>query len=70
MLGFEMGLILISLPIRTKDYRELQGWVLGWFGSLSDRELAIGLLTMHQLWQAARMSSNTNFGFFHQSEYA
>ena len=32
--------------LRQKD---LQGWVLDWIGSLSDKELAIGMMMLYQL---------------------
>jgi hypothetical protein len=36
--------------IQNLNHHELQAWILDWLGHLGDRELALGIMVLYQLW--------------------
>jgi hypothetical protein len=45
-----MGLNIQSPAMSISHYRELAGWVLDWIRGLDEKELAIGIMVLYQLW--------------------
>jgi ribonuclease HI len=46
----QTGLWLRSPDATVLRQRELTGWILDWLGQLEDRELAVGIMVLYQMW--------------------
>ena len=39
-------------PADVRSFSELKSWLLNWFGSMDDRELVVGFMTLYIMWLA------------------
>jgi hypothetical protein len=47
----ELTGVQFSKPrVQYLNHKELQAWILDWLGHLGDRELALGIMVLYQLW--------------------
>ena len=52
LLRSHTGFRLEVPEMRVHEPRSLRFWLLDWFGRIGDKELAMGLMALYQLWQA------------------
>jgi hypothetical protein len=46
------GMALTSPPGHIHRHQDLRRWCLEWLGKLKDKELAVGVMALYQLWLA------------------
>jgi hypothetical protein len=46
----QTGLGLHSPDATVLRQRELTGWILDWLGQLEEKELAVGIMVLYQMW--------------------
>jgi hypothetical protein len=48
----QLGMNIQYPAMSISHYRELARWMLDWIGGLDEKELAIGVMVLYQLWLA------------------